>query len=431
MPPRCITPARGPVCADLRASPSKSATHRALVVAALAEGTSTIASPLEADDTHRTLEGLRALGVRVTTHDGRWTVEGAAGLVAGGATIDLGPSGTSARLLTAVSSLGLAPSTLDGTPRLRGRPMRELVEALASLGARIDAAPGGTLPIRTGGGGVEGGAVVVPGERSSQFASALLAIAPALRRGLRLEVKAPRVSYPYVLMTIEMLEAFGARIARPGDGRFAVPSQRLRAAAIEIEGDHSSASTLLVATAILGGRLRIHGLRRSSLQPDARLLGDLATLGCVVAEEADGAIVLEADGSVPAFAWHLADAPDLAPAAAVLALFASGPCRLSGLDHLRFKESERLEMLATNLSKLGATVATGGGALSIAAPPRSVLRGAALDVASDHRIAMAFAVAGLVVPGVVIDEPDAVAKSYPAFWEDLDRLARTESSARG
>ena len=422
MASRCIEPARRPVDAALTAVPSKSATHRALVAAAIAKGTSEIRFPLDADDTRATREGLRAMGVRIEDRDGVWAVEGAAGAIRGGGSIDAGASGTTARFLTALAAVGSDPSTIDGSPRLRERPMQELVEALRAAGAGVVAREGGRLPIRAGGTPVRGGAVQVAAGRSSQFASALLLAAPAFVEGLRLDVPAPRVSFPYVTLTVEMLGRFGARVDREAEGRFAVPRQTLTAATIEIEGDHSSASYLLAATAIVGGRLRLAGLRADSAQPDARFLRDLAGLGCTVTRDGASAVTLEASGEIPAFVWDLSDAPDLAPTAAVLALFSRGPCRLTGLDHLRFKESDRMDALASNLERCGARVDVADGTLSIGPPGRSALTAAEIRVASDHRTAMAFAVAGLAIPGVCLDEPEAVAKSYPGFWDDLARL---------
>jgi 3-phosphoshikimate 1-carboxyvinyltransferase len=426
MAPRCIEPAKGPVEADFLAMPSKSATHRALMTAALAEGVSEIRGPLEADDTRRSLEGLRQLGVRVDERDGAWSVHGTAGALAGGGTIDLGASGSSARFLTALATLGEHPSMLDGSSRLRERPMDELLEALSTLGARIETSGQAVYPIRAGGSAVSGGAVTLSGARSSQFASALLLAAPAFRRGLRLEVAPPRVSFSYVGMTVDMLEAFGAKVARTGAAGFWVPPQKIRTATVGIEGDHSSASYLLVAAAILGGRVAIRGIRADSSQPDARFLNDLAALGSAITHDSGG-VVVEAPGRVPAFAWDLTDAPDLAPTAAVLALFAAGPCTLSGLWHLALKESDRLAVLRDNLVRLGARVSSDQGTLSIVPPPRGRAHGGTIHVAGDHRIAMAFAVAGLAVPGVVIDDPEVVAKSYPRFWDDLAVLVRTGS----
>ncbi len=426
MAARCIEPAKGPIDADFVAMPSKSATHRALVAAALAFGKSEIRGPLDASDTRRTLEGLRGLGVLVDEQECAWVVHGAAGAIPGGGSIDLGASGTSARFLVALATLGARPSMLDGSSRLRERPMGELIQALSALGATVDAAEGLALPLLAGGSGVRGGSTVLSGARSSQFASALLLAAPAFRRGLRLEVTAPRVSSSYVRLTVEMLEAFGAVIATEGEATYSVPPQRLSATTVTIEGDHSSASYLLAATAILGGRIRIRGLRADSSQPDARFLHDLTTVGCRV--HSDGAsTVVEGSGSVPAFSWNLADAPDLAPTAAVVALFADGPCVLSGLQHLTMKESDRLAALKENLARLGARAAVEDGTLSISPPPRGTAHAGTIRVENDHRIAMAFAVAGLAVPGVTIDDPDAVAKSYPRFWDDFVALVRIGS----
>jgi len=423
---RCIEPANGPLDAEFRAAPSKSATHRALVAAALASGTSTIRGPLLATDTRVTCEGVRRLGVPVEDRDGAWIVHGSGGAIRGGATIDLAASGTSARFLTALAALGEHPSTLDGSPRLRERPIEELIAALSALGATVEAEGGRRLPLRAGGTPVAGGTAVLSGARSSQFASALLLAAPAFARGLRLRVDPPRVSFSYVHLTVSSLAAFGAVIERTGEGEFWVPPQPLRPAIVTIEGDHSSASYALAAVAILGGRLRIRGLRPDSLQPDARFLGDLVSLGCRVSPDGDG-VEVAATGRVPPFSWDLADAPDLAPTAAILAAFAEGPCVLSGLRHLAFKESDRLSLLRDNLGRLGAVVEVGDGSLAIVPAGRTVARAATIEVAGDHRMAMAFAIAGLARPGVTVDDAGAVGKSYPRFWDDLAELVRTGS----
>ncbi len=304
--------------------------------------------------------------------------------------------------------------------------MRELIQALSTLGATVDASGGSGFPLSAGGAPVRGGTVVVSGARSSQFASALLLAGPSFQQGLRLEVAPPRVSFSYVRMTVEMLETFGASVSTVGEARFVVPPQRLRATTVSIEGDHSSASYLFGAAAILGGRVRIRGLRADSAQPDARFPRDLGTLGCRV-DYGDDNIVVEGTGRVPPFAWDLADAPDLAPTAAVLALFAEGPCALSGLQHLTLKESDRLAVLQENLTRLGARTAVEAATLSINPPARGVAHGGTIRVAGDHRIAMAFALAGLVIPGVIVDDPGVVAKSYPRFWDDLAALVRTGS----
>ncbi|HZN53764.1 MAG TPA: 3-phosphoshikimate 1-carboxyvinyltransferase [Candidatus Polarisedimenticolaceae bacterium] len=430
MPPRCIDTARAPLNGAFAAPPSKSATHRAVIAAAVARGVSRIERPLDAEDTRRTVAGLRALGVRVEATDGSWTVEGAAGTIRGGGSLDLGESGTSARLLLALAATAELPSVLDGAPRLRERPMAELITSLRALGARIEPDSATGLPVRTGGGRVRGGAVSVPGARSSQFTSALLLSASMFDRGVTLAVTEPRVSQSYARMTVETLERFGAVVAHDGAGMFEVRPAELRATALTVEGDYSSASYAMAAAAIIGGRVCVRGLRSGSLQPDARFPRDLASLGCSVVLDGDQ-VTVSGTGPIPSFSWDLADAPDLAPTAAILALFAEGRCTISGLAHLRLKESDRPAVLADNLARLGAAASMDGGTLTIDPPARGALRGALVSSAGDHRIAMAFAIAGLAIPGVAIDRGDVVAKSYPGFWDDLAGLVRTGSSGPG
>ena len=427
MPPRCIEPATAPLEATIRATPSKSATHRALVAAAIADGESTISNPLEADDTRATRDGLIALGIPVETVDRMWVVRGGGGKVPGGAALELGASGTSARFLTALAAMGTRASRLDGSDRLRARPLDELVGGLRRLGARIDASDGGFLPLTAGGSEVSGGSLSLSGARSSQFASALLLVAPSFTQGLTLLVTPPRVSWSYVLMTVEILRKFRLECASPEEGAFVVGPHRLVGTAVEIEGDHSSASYLLAAAAILGGRVRVEGLRGDSLQPDVRFLADLRGLGCNV-RRGRSDITVEGSGRIPPFAWDLSDAPDLAPTAAALALFAEGPSTLSGLSHLRWKESDRVAVLAANLERLGAKTTVEPSSLRIEPPPPGA-EPVTVHVAGDHRIAMAFAVAGLRRPGIVLDDPGVVSKSYPRFWQDFETL-RTGSSSR-
>ena len=426
MAARCIEPAHGPLDAAFDASPSKSATHRALIAGALAHGRSEIRGPLDSEDTRRTLQGLRELGMVVDVTDRAWIVQGGDGVIPGGGAIELGASGTSARFLLALAALGERPSSLDGGSRLRERPMTELITALSFLGASVETSGEPVWPLRAGGMKVRGGGVTLSGARSSQFASALLLAASSFDHGVRLHVAPPRVSFAYVALTISILEEFGAVVAKEGDADFYVPRQPLRPASITIEGDYSSASYLFAAAAILGGRVQVRGLRRPSAQADARILDDLRSLGCRV--DADGSgVLVEGSGRWPGFSWDLAGAPDLAPTAAVLALFAEGRSVLSGLQHLTLKESDRLRSLSENLSRLGARVEVDGGVLRVDPPGGADLLGAPIVVKDDHRIAMAFAIAGLRIPGITIDDSGAVAKSYPRFWEDFAELIRTGS----
>jgi 3-phosphoshikimate 1-carboxyvinyltransferase len=421
---RRIERARAPLACSLRAVPSKSVTHRALVIAALADGPGAIVDPLEADDTRITREGLRALGVEVRASRGRWTVSGCGGALRGGAELSLGDSGTSLRLLAAVAALGTAPSRLDGSPRLRERPMDGLVEALASLGAglRCGPSPGG-LPLRVERGRLRAGAVRVAGGRSSQFSSALLLIAPRLAGTTDVVVEPPAVSLPYVELTARVLEDFGVRVERPAPAHYRIrggagyPGREYR-----VEGDHSAASYFLAAAAAVGGRVCVQGLDPRSAQPDARLGPLLEAAGCRV-EAADDRIAVERRGELRPFDVDLAGAPDLVPTLAVLALVAGGPSVLRGVAHLRLKESDRIAAIAENVRLLGRDVAVSGDALRIvgsAAP----LRAATIRTRSDHRVAMAFAVAGLRDGGVAVDDAGCVSKSNPHFWRQLEELRR-------
>jgi len=422
MNPRPIRTVRRPLDATLRASPSKSATHRALVVASLADGRSVIRDPLDADDTRVTLDGLRELGVRVDETAGAWTVEGCADVPPGGGSLWLAQSGTSMRFLLALAALGRAPSSLDGSARLRERPLHDLAQALRDIGATVEAtSTSGGLPARAGGGPrPSGGRVRVAARHSSQFASALLLVGSRLERGLDLTLEPPAVSLPYVDLTVGMLEAFGVPVERAGELRWRVPHCPHEARELRIEGDHSSASYFLAAAAVVGGRVRVEGLDPSSRQPDARLARLLADAGSTVRTGPDW---IEVTGSGPprAFSLDLGASPDLVPTVAVVAMFADGPCELHGISHLKVKESDRLRAVAANLGRLGCDAAAGEDRLRVEPDPKRY-HGATVVTEGDHRMAMAFAVAGLVVDGVTVDDPACVSKSNPSFWAQLDSL---------
>lgn len=421
MNPRTIRRAERAPDADLAAPPSKSVTHRALVAAALADGPSTILDPLLAQDTNVTRRGLLDLGVPVEEGESGWTVHGGSGRVPGGGRLWLGESGTSARFLLALAALSSTPSRLDGSPRLRERPLRELGAALRRLGARIHLdTRGGGLPAEAGGSPPRGGAVRVAAGRSSQFASALLLIGSRLPGGLDLTLKPPAVSLPYVELTARVLSRFGVAVERPETLRWRVAETAYAGREFRVEGDYSSASYFLAAAALLGGRVRVSGLAPDSPQPDRCLAALLEGLGCRVSRGRD-AVEVRGSGRIPAFDLQLGHAPDLVPTLAILGLFAEGASTLRGIAHLRHKESDRLELLARNLRALGRAAEAVEDRLEIG-PPSTTLRGGPVSTASDHRMAMAFAVAGLRLDGIVVDDEGCVAKSDPRFWGRLEAL---------
>ncbi len=420
--PRPVRPLDRPVQGTVRVPGSKSATARLLVAAALADGTSRMDGALVSDDTLRMVDGLRRLGVPVDLEERaqRMTVHGSPGAVATvPATLDVGLAGTVARFLTPVAALGTAPVVVDGTPRMRERPMADLVEALVALGARVEplGAPG-HLPLRVQG-PLTGGAVSVPGNTSSQFLSGLLLAAPAMPAGLQVTVTTQLVSRPYVAMTLGTMAAFGVEVHADGTGRFTVePGQRYRPLQTVVEPDASAASYFFAAAAITGSRLRVAGVQRASSQGDVGFVDLLAAMGATVTEHADG---IEVDGPerLSGVEASMADLSDVAQTLAVVAPFADGPTRIDGIGFIRGKETDRIGMTVRELRRCGvdAEETSDGMVVRPSAP-----HGAVVDTAGDHRMAMSFGVLGLRVPGVVIDDPDVTAKTFPGFFDALDAL---------
>ncbi|NIM01781.1 MAG: 3-phosphoshikimate 1-carboxyvinyltransferase [Acidobacteria bacterium] len=401
----------------MTAPSSKSVTHRALIVAALADGDSDIARPLDSRDTRVTAAGLEALGVPVSMRDDHWIVHGRGGRIPGGGRLDLEESGTSLRFLTAVAALGDQASRLDGSPRLRERPLGELISAVRSLGAGVE---GDRLPIDIGGTLFRGGETRIDGSQSSQFASALMLVAPCLEPGLTILAGASSVSLPYIELTREVMRDFGVEVSEPQPHTWCVRAGHYTARTFEVDGDHSSASYFLAAPLLVGGRVRMNGLDPGSAQADATLQSFVEMLGARV-DRGEQWIEVQANGTVPPFDVSLAHAPDLVPTVAVLGLFAEGPSMIRDIAHLRLKESDRIEQLAINLRRLGCEVELDADRLSIGSKqdaPREVT----IKTAGDHRMAMAFALAGLRVPGVCVDDPDCVAKSNPRFWKDWESM---------
>ena len=417
----------GPLAARLQAVPSKSDTHRALIAAAMAAGESFVANPLRAEDTDCTAVCLQQLGATIRDEGRGYRIRGFAGKPAGGAQLELRESGTSFRLLTAIASLGREPSRLDGAPRLRERPIAPLAEALRALGAQVESSsPIGGLPLQVGGKPLRGGYVSIDGSSSSQYTSALLLAASGLGEPLRIAQSADAVSRPYVEMTLRTLRAFGGRVEVNGSVLEAHP-QQLRGIEYRVEGDYSTASYPLAAAAVVGGSVRVDGLQSDSAQADRLLLSLLERLGGSVDVDPAGVEVRFSAG-FDGFDVDLSDAPDLAPTVAVLALAARGTSTLRGVAHLRHKESDRLALLARNLNRLGRTAHDRDDRLVVEGSADAVV-GAMVETASDHRMAMAFAVAGLRFSGVAVDDAGCVAKSNPGFWEQLEAMRSDQPPA--
>jgi 3-phosphoshikimate 1-carboxyvinyltransferase len=412
---------------DVRVRPpgSRSLTNRALAAAALAAGESRLVGATESDDAAAMREGLRALGVPVRVESGAWLVSGCSGRLParGAVAVDVRASGTTARFLTALAALAEPGSevTLDGTARMRERPIGELVEALRALGADARAlGPGGCPPVRVAGGGLAGGRVSVDARRSSQYVSGVLLAAPCAARDVELVLVEGRlVSRPFVDLTLQVMEAFGAEARWTERGTLVVRAGRpYRARRFEVEPDAQAAAYVFAAAAIAGGRAVVEGIPRGSRQPDLRLLDALAAMGCTVRRD-EGAIELRAErGALRGIRWDGDPMPDAVLALAVVALFAEGPTRIENVANLRIKESDRLAALECEIRRLGGRAQTGPDWLEIEPAP---LHGAVIETYADHRMAMSFALAGLAVPGVAIRDPGCVAKTWPDFFAALER----------
>lgn len=418
----------GRIDADVRPPGSKSLTNRYLTCLSLADGAGTLEHAGLCDDTERMLAGLRALGIagRVATPPPTITVEGCRGnLPADEGTVDAGLAGTAMRFLTALACLGTGRYVLDGAPRMRQRPIGALVDALRNLGAGIGyAGQDGYPPLTVGGRGLPGGHVTFERPPSSQYVSALLMVAPYARRDVYIEINGGLVSRPYVDMTLDVMRELGVEVVDSEDAtRFIVPSsQRYRPGTYAVEPDASGATYLWAAAAITGGRVRVDGLTLASRQGDAAFVRILEQMGCGVQEGSDYLEVRgPAAGKLRAIDVDLNTMPDTVQTLAVVALFARGTTRVTNVANLRIKETDRLAALATELTKLGATVDTTADGITIT-PPDGPLRPATIATYDDHRMAMSFAVAGVVVDGLRIAEADCVSKSFPSFYEVLASL---------
>jgi 3-phosphoshikimate 1-carboxyvinyltransferase len=418
----------GPVDGDVEAPPSKSLTIRALAAAALASGRSALRRPLFSDDTYLMAQALQSLGIRVTRRRGSVMVEGQGGRIpVHGVVLDLGHAGTPLRLLTALCSLGRGRFVLDGSPRMRQRPVADLLEALASIGVTVVSMHGdGCPPIELVASGFPGGRVRLRGAASSQYLSALLLAAPYGREDLEITVEGTLVSRPYVDLTIDTMRAFGVAVEREEHRWFRVRAGGVYQPRVHpIEGDASSASYFFAAAAITRGRVRVTGIPSDSLQGDLRLLDWLEQMGCAVRRDPAGIEVVGAP--LTGIEADLTDCPDIGPTLAVIGMFAEGPTTLRGIAHLRLKESDRIEAVASCVRAMGASAETSPDMLRVQPPAagRIGLCGTTIDPHDDHRLAMAFAVAGLAVPGVTLLNPACVRKSFPDFFDRLRSVRRS------
>jgi 3-phosphoshikimate 1-carboxyvinyltransferase len=415
---------RSSINSVVRIPGSKSITHRALIIASLAQKESLLDGFLSSEDTLHTINALRELGVEISIEEEHVKVMGRGGNfspVSDRKEIFLGNSGTSYRLLLSVVALARGEYVLTGTERMYERPIGDLVQSINRLGVEATCIErDGYPPVLVRGKGISGGKVSIPGDQSSQFISSLLLAGPYAANDLEIEIKGKLISGPYVDLTIAIMDQFGVSVFRDGYNYFKVPTgQGYKSRKFTIEGDVSSASYFWAAAAVTGGTItteNIHSL--TTKQGDIALLDILEKMGCTVNREADRVVV---KGRVlKGIEVDMGAMPDMVPTLAAIALFADGKTHIKNISHLRYKESDRLKAIAFEWRRIGGQVEELDDGIIIHGGKR--LLGAVIDPHNDHRIAMSLAVAGLKTPRIRINNDDCVNKSFPGFWELWDRL---------
>lgn len=414
-----ITP-RKIIKADVNVPGSKSYSHRICIAAALSDGLCMIKNCLSSEDINYTLSALRCLGVRIEEKPDALWITGRKGLFdCYDKPIDLGNSGTSMRLITGLTAIGKGIYNLTGSDRMQKRPMNDLLDGLRELDIfAVSIGNNGCPPLQVKGGEFAGMDVHLNCSVSSQYLSSLLLVAPITKKGLRIHVTHGPISKPYIDMTLDIMSRFGITVSRDGYLHFYVPgNQTYRSGSYVVEPDCSQAGYFWAAAAITGSEVKVKGVTKDSKQGDVKFLDVLASMGCQVSHASDGISVI--GGSLSAVKVDMADMPDLVPTLAVVASFAKGHTVIKNVAHLRAKESDRLSAISTELSKMGISVTVTDKDLIITGGNP---HGAVIECYKDHRIAMSFAMAGLVVPGVTITDKKCVEKSFPKFWEVLDAL---------
>lgn len=399
---------------------SKSYTHRIYIAAALSNGLCKINNWLDSEDTNHTLKALRQLGIKYEKKDDGLYISGTNGaLEPYNGQIDVGNSGTSMRLLTALTGIGKGIYILTGTERMQQRPIQNLLDALNQVGiSAVSVNNNGCPPVKVIAGEVKGKLVHVNCGTSSQYLSALLLIAPLAKKETHIRVTEGPVSKPYIDMTLDVMTKFGVKVERDGYTDFFISgTQHYLCGNYDVEPDSSQASYFWAAAAITGSEVKVKGITKDSKQGDIKFVDVLQSMGCKIIHAPDGISVL--GGRLSAINVDMVDMPDLVPTLAVVASFANGTTLIKSVAHLKAKESDRLSAVINELSKMGIVAASDGNDLTIAG---GRAHGAEIDTYNDHRIAMSFAVAGLSISGIKIKNEMCVEKSFPQFWHVFNKL---------
>ena len=418
-----IQPVRKPIDAVIEVPGSKSYTNRALLVAAMASGVSTLTGALFSDDTHYMSASLRKLGVQIDADEKRATfdVRGNGGNIpVSSADLYIGNSGTTSRSLTAYVSLGHGKFVIDGDePMRRGRPISDLLDALTQIGVSARSQfDNGHLPVIVEADGLTGGRTRLDVSKSSQFLTALLLIAPYAKNGMEIEVIGKR-EMPYIDITLAVMEAFGVRAVNEDYRYFRIESgQRYQPRVYNIEPDASNASYFFAAAALAGGRVTVPHLHLDSAQGDVQFVRILERMGCQVTFS-DSGITVTGPRQLKGVDVDMRTISDTSLTLAAIAPFADSKVTIRNIEHTRWQETDRIHAMVTELRKLGVPVVEHRDGLEIS--PSSIIP-AAIDTYEDHRMAMAFSLIGLKVPCIQINNPECVAKTFPHYFQVLERL---------
>lgn len=423
---------RSQLSGTARCPSSKSYTHRAIFLAALSEGESKIHNPLISRDTLSSINACRAIGPQIISEESSLRIMGT-DLKTPDTVIDAGNSGTTIRIATAVCTLiESGYSILTGDSSLRTRPMGPLLCSLGELGVdcfstKLD----GTPPVVVKGGGLNGGNVTIDGSISSQFVSSLLIAAVRARDDVSIIVEGDQVSRPYILSTIATMEKFGIEVERDSSLRnFYVKTGTNSPCIFHVPSDLSSAALMVAAGVLLSkDKIQLSGLNLDLPQGDSNIFSIVRQMNGSIRVDADrGELFVEASERLDGGDFDLKDSPDLLPVVSILALKAKGPVVINGISHARFKETDRVRNITTELRKLGAVVSETLNSISIQAP--TTIKNASLESFDDHRLFMALTIAALLTNHSTLDGAESVDVSYPSFLEDLRRMGANVSACQ-
>ena len=418
-----MQPIRKPVNATIEVPGSKSYTNRALLVAAMARGASTVTGALFSDDTHYMSSSLRKLGVEVDADEKRATfdVRGNGGNIpVSSAQLYIGNSGTTSRSLVAYVSLGHGKFVIDGDEPMRhGRPISDLLDALTQIGVSARTQfDNGHLPVIVEADGLKGGKTRLDVSKSSQFLTALLLVAPYAKNEMEIEVVGNR-EMPYIDITLAVMEAFGVQVINEGYKYFRIEGgQQYQPRVYHIEPDASNASYFFAAAALTGGRVTVQHLHLDSIQGDVRFVQILEQMGCQVTVS-DAGITVTGPRQLKGIDVDMKAISDTSLTLAAIAPFADSKVTIRNIEHTRWQETDRIHAMVTELRKLGVPVVEHQDGLEISPAP---ITPAAIDTYQDHRVAMAFSLIGLKARGIRINDPECVSKTFPNYFDVLERL---------